>query len=194
MMSFFILSECFCLIFIFSQIPEGDKSFTVHLNNISSIAKLAVQELRKATLIITKNDNPVYFAPPVSVQVREGHNANFTVQRGGDGSSVVDVFYKTEDGTAKSSSGDYQAKSGKVTFNVGEFQKIISVLVLNDSTPEGVETFKVILTNSTGDTVLYNETTATVSILASDKGTGEFQFASSSLNKTTEEGATVGFT
>ena len=136
----------------------------------------------------------MYFALPVSIQVREGHYANLTVQRGEDGSSVVDVFYKTEDGTAKSSSGDYQAKSGKVTFNVGEFQKRISVLVLNDTTPEGVETFEVILTNSTGDTVLYNETTATVSILASDKGTGEFQFASISLNKTTEEGTTEEFT
>lgn len=181
------------MIFIFSQIPEGNKSFTIHLNNISSIAKLAVQQLRTATLVITKNDDPVYFAPPVSIQVREGHYANLTIQRGGDGSSVIDVFYKTEDGTAVSS-GDYQAKSGKVTFNVGEFQKSISVLVHNDSTPEGVETFKVILTNSTGDTVLYNETTATVSILASDKGTGEFQFASNSLNKTTEEGAPVEFT
>ena len=180
--------------FMFLQIPEGNKSFTVHLNNISSIAKLAVQQLREATLIITKNDDPVYFAPPVSIQVKEGHYANFTIQRGGDGSSVVDVFYKTEDGTATSLSGDYQAKEGKVTFNVGEFQKSISVLVLNDSTPEGVETFKVILTNSTGDTVLFNETIANVSILASDKGTGEFLFASSPLNKTTEEGATVEFT
>lgn len=130
----------------------------------------------------------------MSIQVREGHYANLTIQRGGDGNSVVDVFYQTVDGTAKSSSGDYQSKTGSVTFNAGEFRKSVSVWVHNDSTPEGVETFQVVLTNSTGDTVLYNQTTATVSILGNDGGTGVFQFASNSLNKTTEENTAVEFT
>lgn len=126
--------------------------------------------------------------------MREGHYANLTILRGGDGNSIVDVFYQTVDGTATSSSGDYQAETGKVIFNVGEFQKSVSIWVHNDSTPEGVETFQVVLTNSTGDTVLYNKTTATVSILANDGGTGVFQFASSSVNETTEENAAAEFT
>lgn len=180
------------MIVLFSQIPEGNKSFTVHLNNISNIAKLGSQ--REATLIITKNDDPVYFAPPASIQVREGHFANLTIQRGGNGRSVVEVFYQTVDDTATSSSGDYKAQTEQVTFNVGEFQKSISIWVLNDNTPEGVETFKVNLINSTGDTVLHNETTATVSILANDRGTGVFQFASNSLNKTIVESASAEFT
>lgn len=182
------------MILLLSQIPEGNESLTIHLNNVSSTAKLGSQDLREATLIITKNDNPVYFAPPTSIQVREGQYANLTIERGGDRSSVVGVFYQTMDGTATSSSGDYQAKTAQVTFSVGEFQKSISIWVLNDSTPEGVETFTVNLINSTGDTVLYNKTTATVSILANDRGTGVFQFASNSLNKTTEENAAVEFT
>jgi len=66
--------------------------------------------------------------------------------------------------------------------------------VLDDNTPEGVETFKVNLTNSTGDTVLYGDTPATVSIFASDGGTGDFQFASNSLNKTTAESTAAAFT
>ncbi|PFX17387.1 G-protein coupled receptor 98 [Stylophora pistillata] len=176
------------------NIPEGNESFTLRLDNISSIAKLASQDLLEATLIISKNDDPVYFAPPTSIQVQEGLYANLIIERGGDGNDAVDVFYQTIDGTATSSSGDYQSKTAKVTFDVGEFQKTISIMVSNDSTPEGVETFTVRLLNSTGDTVLYNKTAATVTILASDKGTGVFKFASSSLNKTTQENAAVEFT
>ena len=175
------------------QIPERNESFTLRLNNISSIAKLASQDLLEATLIISKNDDPVYFAPPTSIRIQEGLYANLTIERGGDGSDTVDVFYQTVDGIATSTSGDYQPKTAKVTFDVGEFQKTISIMVLNDSTPEGVETFKVSLLNSTGDTVLHNKTIATVTILASDKGSGVFKFASNSLNKTTQENAAVEF-
>lgn len=175
------------------QIPEGNESFTLRLNNISSIAKLASQDLLEATLIISKNDDPVYFAPPTSIRIQEGLYANLTIERGGDGGDTVDVFYQTVDGTATSTSGDYQPKTAKVTFDVGEFQKTISIMVLNDSTPEGVETFTVSLLNSTGDTVLYNKPIATVTILASDKGSGVFKFASNSLNKTTQENAAVEF-
>ena len=124
------------------------------------------------------------------MKVREGQYANLTIQRGGDGTSIIDVWYQTVDGNAVSSS-DYQAKTGQVRFNIGEFQKNISILVFDDSTPEGVETFKVNLTNSTGDTVLYGDISATVSIFASDGGTGDFQFAS--LNKTTVESTAADF-
>lgn len=177
----------------FSQIPEANETFTIHLNNISVIAKLGSQPLREATLVIIKNDDPVYFAQPTLVKVREGQYANLTIQRGGDGASVISVSYKTVDGTAISPA-DYQAKTGQVSFNVGEFQKNISVWVLDDITPEAVETFRVNLTNSTGNTVLYGNTSATVSIFASDGGTGDFQFASNSLNKTTSESTSADFT
>lgn len=175
-----------------SQIPEGNESFTIHLNNVSNIAKLADPSLREATLIITKNDDPVYFAQPTLVRVKEGEYANLTIQRGGDGTSAIEVSYHTVDGTAISPS-DYQAKTGKVTFNIGEFTKQISVFVVDDGTPEGVETFQVNLTNSTGNTVLYGDLAATVSIFASDGGTGNFQFASHSLNETTTESASASF-
>ena len=175
------------------QIPETNESFTLYLNNISSNARWGDQSLRKATLIISKNDDAVYFAQPTLIKVREGQYANMTIQRGGDGTNIVDVYYQTFDGTATSSA-DYQATTGQVRFNIGEFQKNISILVSDDSTPEGVETFTVNLTNSTGDTVLYGDTSVTVSIFASDGGTGDFQFASNSLNKTTTESAAVDFT
>ena len=54
-----------------------------------------------------KNDDPVYFAQPTLVKVREGQYANLTIQHGGDGTSSTDVSYQTVDGTAISP-GDYQ--------------------------------------------------------------------------------------
>ena len=175
------------------QIPEGNESFTILLNNVSSIAKLGAPSLLKATLIVTKNDDPVYFAQPTLVQVKEGQYANLTIKRGGDGSSVIDVSYQTVDGTAVSPD-DYQARTGNVSFDVGEFDKKISILVNDDSSAEGVEKFLVNLTRSTGNTVLHGNTYATVVIFSSDGGTGSFQFASSSVNRTTAEGIAVDFT
>ncbi|XP_068693739.1 adhesion G-protein coupled receptor V1-like isoform X3 [Montipora foliosa] len=176
------------------KIPEGNESFTIQLNNVSNIAKLGDQSLRTATLIVTKNDDPVYFAQPTLVQVREGHYANLTIRRGGDGASSISVSYQTLDGTA-AAGGDFLAiTAGQVTFNVREFEKEISIWIINDSVPEGVETFMVNLTSSSGDTVLYGNTSATVRILANDGGTGTFQFASNSVNKTTTESTAVVFT
>ena len=183
-------SICFVCI---SQIPEGNESFTIQLNNVSNIAKLGDQSLRTATLIVTKNDDPVYFAQPTLVQVREGHYANLTIRRGGDGASSINVSYQTLDGTA-AAGGDFLAITRQVTFNVGEFEKEISIWIIDDSVPEGVETFMVNLTSSSGDTVLHGNTSATVRILANDGGTGTFQFASNSVNKTTTESTAVDFT
>ena len=175
------------------QIPEGNESFTILLNNVSSIAKFGAPSLLKATLIVAKNDDPVYFAQPTLVQVKEGQYANLTIKRGGDGSSVIDVSYQTVDRTAVSPD-DYQARTGNVSFNVGEFEKKISIWVNDDSSAEGVEKFLVNLTRSSGNTVLYGNTSATVVIFSSDGGTGSFQFASSSVNRTTAEGIAVDFT
>ena len=174
-----------------SQIPENNESFTVHLLNVSNNARLGNHQLREAVLLIVKNDDPVFFAEPTLVKVKEGHYANLTIQRGGDGHSVINVSYHTADGTAESLLGDYQPKTEQVTFESGVFQKSISIWVIDDNTPEGVEAFAVNLTNVTGDAVLYGETNATVMIYASDGGTGTFQFASNSLNKTTVESTPV---
>jgi hypothetical protein len=81
---------------------------------------------------------------------------------------------------------------GQVTFGIGEYTKAISVVILDDVKPEGVENFTVKLINSTGDTVLQNAV-AMVSIYASDAGTGLFQFSESALNKTIKEDASASF-
>lgn len=104
------------------------------------------------------------------------------------------MTYSTFDGTARASDGDFLPISfGRVTFGIGELNKSISIVTRDDDKPEGVENLTVKLLNSTGDTVLQNDV-ATISISASDAGTGLFQFDSSSgLNETIKEGGTASF-
>ena len=73
------------------------------------------------------------------------------------------VQYTTVDGTATSASGDYVATSGTLTFAVGENVKTITVLVNGDTTPEGDETFKVVLSSpSKSGYILSTQGTGTI--------------------------------
>jgi Calx-beta domain/Domain of unknown function (DUF4214) len=85
------------------------------------------------------------------------------VTRSNGSTGTVSVHYATADGTANAPS-DYTATSGTLTFNDGELSKSISVPLIDDTTPEGSETFTLSLTNPTGGAVLGNITSATLSI------------------------------
>ena len=51
------------------------------------------------------------------------------------------MSFRTVDGTAKTSDGDYVAKTGAVTFAAGETNKIITIVVRGDNKRESNETF-----------------------------------------------------
>lgn len=65
----------------------------------------------------------------------------------------VQVSYATVADTAKPGS-DYASTSGILTFAAGETTKTVSVPVLGDLTPEFDETFKLVLSNPTGRSVI----------------------------------------
>ncbi|XP_015763361.1 PREDICTED: G-protein coupled receptor 98-like [Acropora digitifera] len=179
--------------------PEIDEMFELRLYSAGLQGQQGVLGDKTVINITIKENDDAYgvfgfrTANIVKTIVKEGQYANLTIKRGGDGSSVIDVSYQTVNGTAVSPD-DYQARTGNVAFDVGEFEKEISILVNDDSSAEGVEKFLVNLTRSSGNTVLYGNTSATVVIFSSDGGTGSFQFASSSVNRTTAEGIAVDFT
>ena len=54
---------------------------------------------------------------------------------------AVTMSYRTVDGTAKTSDGDYVAKTGTLTFAPGETTKTITIEVKGDSKREANETF-----------------------------------------------------
>jgi hypothetical protein len=72
----------------------------------------------------------------------------FTIQRVGNLSGSTVVNWTTADGTATAGS-DYVADSGQVVFGDGESQKMVTIQVLGDDTPEPNETFQLLLSPTT---------------------------------------------
>lgn len=128
------------------------------------------------------------------MRVEEGNRVNFTILRHGRTSEVIRVNYTTRDDSAISSDGDYESDTGSVLFRRGETQKNISVYIPDDEKPESDENFTIVLTSSTGDTSIYGNTAAVVTIAASDDPNGIFHFyGDADLNETALEGKTVRF-
>ncbi|XP_077457045.1 adhesion G-protein coupled receptor V1 [Stigmatopora argus] len=71
---------------------------------------------------------------------------------------------------------DYNISETMLHFVNGERHKFVEVQIIDDIIPEGVERFQMILSNPSPGLVLGTNTTATVSILASDDGHGVISF------------------
>ena len=72
----------------------------------------------------------------------------FEVSLASDPTETVTVNYETEDGTAFTASNDYVGTSGTLTFLPGGgLTQLVTVLVTGDTTPEGDETFSLLLSN-----------------------------------------------
>ncbi|XP_054544211.1 adhesion G-protein coupled receptor V1 isoform X2 [Talpa occidentalis] len=173
------------------EIPEEMEEFTIILLNATGGAKIGNKTT--ATLRITRNDDPIYFAAPRVVRVQEGETAGFTVLRNGSVDFACAVLYATMDGTATAQEGDFVPveKREVLVFAVGSREKNISIFVNEDDIPETDELFYIILFNSTGDTVVYQHGTATVIIEANDDPNGIFSLEP--IDKAIEEGKTNAF-
>ncbi|XP_067838274.1 adhesion G-protein coupled receptor V1 [Heptranchias perlo] len=172
-------------------IPEEMETFTVILLNTTGGARLG--SVLNTTLLIKKNDDPIYFEEPIVVSVQEGSVANFTVARNGSADFVAAVVYNVESGGASNSKGDFLPLSDNNTlvFEVGERAKTVSVIINEDDIPETDETFYIVLLHSTGDTVVYGASRATVIIEANDDPNGIFSLEP--FEKSVFEGMTNDF-
>ena len=86
--------------------------------------------------------------------VVEGNSfATFEVMLTPASSGTVTVQYATMNGTASAGS-DYEPTTGTLTFLAGQTEKTIQVPIVDDSTFESEETFRVQLSNPTGDATL----------------------------------------
>jgi hypothetical protein len=81
--------------------------------------------------------------------------------------SIISVVFSTSDGTAVKGS-DYTETTGTLTFAEGETRKTFSIPILDDSTVEGNETLSLTLSNPTGDAVLGEQCSATLTIIEND--------------------------
>ncbi|XP_039203979.1 adhesion G-protein coupled receptor V1 isoform X9 [Crotalus tigris] len=172
------------------EIPEEMEVFIISLFNTTGGASLG--NITTATLQITKNDYPIYFADPVILKVHEGGIAEFVVVRNDSGADVVSVLYAAIDGNA-SAEEDFLSyeKNGVLWFDIGIKEQNITIFIHDDDIPESDENFYIILFNSTGDTVVYKPRMATVIIEANDDPNGIFLLEST--DKAVEEGKTNDF-
>ncbi|KAK2837424.1 hypothetical protein Q5P01_014636 [Channa striata] len=171
------------------ELPEDMENFTIYLSNAMGGARLG--NMLTASLWINKNDDPIYFSEPVTVQLSEGGVANFTILRAGRADFVATVMYRVEYGDA--SPGDLTLLSNDtlLVYNVGEWMKNISVAIQDDNIPETNEAFYIVLYNATGDAVVFGAHTATVVIKANDDANGIFFLEAT--EKPVEEGKTNSF-
>ena len=74
---------------------------------------------------------------------------------------TITVDYATRDGSAKAGE-DYTAKSGTLSFTVGQRSKTVRVALLDDVKDEDEETFTLVLSNATGARIEDGEATGTI--------------------------------
>ncbi|MEE8522788.1 MAG: Calx-beta domain-containing protein [Thermoanaerobaculia bacterium] len=90
-------------------------------------------------------------------------SATITVTRTGTTDTAVGVEYATSDGTATAGL-DYSSVAGTLSFAAGETSKTFAVTVLEDMEEEGSETIVLSLSNPSGEAVLGDPATATLTI------------------------------
>jgi hypothetical protein len=126
-------------------IPEPTKAFFI---NVSSVTNATLAQTQGAVSI--ENDD----GPTVSIYgsgVTEGNSGsqflNFTIQLSGPATQTTTVDYATSDGSTTAGL-DYQAASGRMTFNPGEMTKYVSVPVYGDTLYEQNDFFHMRLSNA----------------------------------------------
>ncbi len=127
---------------------------------------------------ITDNDEP----PTVSItspSVPEGGgSAAFVVSLSAASGKTISMHYATEDGSA-AAEGDYQSKSGSLTFDPGDTHHTININIIDDLVDESDETFALHLTDISNAA----NTSATGTGTITDNDTAQFTISNASLTE-----------
>ena len=178
------------------SLPENNETFTVRLRNPRGGAVI-VESNKEAQLIIISNDTPLRFASSM-VEVSESIGAvKLVVYRGDIGGvaygpldQVTTVQYATSSTGTAIAGLDYSFTSGTLSFPSGSSNATISIPIINDTLPEGDETFVVTLSNPSSDAVLHSPTNVTVIIDINDNAGGIVRFQSTATQVISEDNQT----
>jgi len=132
-------------------ITEATKTFRATLSNPTG----GLLGTRTSTTISILDNDPGLGFESNSVSVWEGAGeVNLVVLRGDDWNlGPITVDYTTSDLTATAGS-DYQALSGTLEFQANETIKSLAIPIYRDALVEGAQTFRVTLSNATGEVTL----------------------------------------
>ena len=180
-----VSSQTLTLTVLSDNIPEPDEIFNVALTTPGGGATLATSNTQ-ASVTILANDSPLRWSQAqIEADESGGGSVQLTILRGQlkDGSSAGDlnvpttVQVSTMAGTATSSD-DFNPLSLTITFPAGSTSQTVSIAIVDDSIPEGDETFTVALSSPSADAVLIPASTITVIIPINDNAGGLVAFGS----------------
>jgi hypothetical protein len=118
--------------------------------------------------ILENDDNPPPTFSVTNLTKLEGQSGDtpyvFEVTLSNTSGKAITIDYTTGDDTAQSLS-DYTAASGQLTFAPGVTSQLVTVLAKGDTTLEGTEQFKLLLSNATNT---QNTTASAIGILEND--------------------------
>ncbi|XP_074850311.1 adhesion G-protein coupled receptor V1 [Carettochelys insculpta] len=181
------------------DLPEEQEFFLVNLTSVELVMnplmsfpprldmtdlihyRLKDAEGLAAQIVIDANDGVrgVIEWQNTNFEIDETHgNLTLVAYRNRGSSGNVSLFFYAQNLEAKLGL-DFNVTSRTLSFADGERYKYIDIMVFDDDIPEGDEKFQLILTNPSLGLELGQNTTATVTILASDDGHGVLSFNNS---------------
>ena len=131
-----------------------------------------------AQLIIVNVESAVSFSAAsysVTKNVLSGFGTLDVVRLGGTNNTCAVEFLTTTNGTAVTNV-DFYPTNQIVTFNPGDTDKPVQVPIINNDVPEGYRTVICVLSN-TVNTLLYNPSNATLTIIDTVNAPGQFSFS-----------------
>ncbi|HZN35348.1 MAG TPA: Calx-beta domain-containing protein [Pirellulaceae bacterium] len=142
------------------SLNELDETFTVNLTNPVNAVLTDSQGVGTIT-----NDDPLPALSVNDVKITEGNSGTKTLSFGVSLSAAsgrtVTVSYATLAGTATPGS-DFTAASSTLTFNPGQTNKTIGIVINGDATPESDETLLLRLDGASGAILLDSEGLGTI--------------------------------
>jgi len=151
--------------FAVTRTPGPDGRTSVDIGNLSAPPTghqgYELEKDPNLPLILTAETAPVLQAQDAEGVEDTVGSLQFEVGLDRSSGQVVTVDYETGDGTATASE-DYTRTTGKLTFAVGVTTRTVGVAVLQDGTPEGDETLRLMLSNAVNATLATNSATGTI--------------------------------
>jgi hypothetical protein len=126
---------------------EDDEVFDVKL---TGAAGASINDGQGRGFIVDNDPPPSLFIDDASIV--EGNSGSttlvFRVQLSAPSENPVSVSFATANGTAKTGNNDYVAISGSITFEPGQTEATIAVVIKGDRKKEGNESFSISLSNA----------------------------------------------
>lgn len=174
-------SKTFNIPLLDDRVADGNRTVLVQLTSPSGGAVLGTPS--QTTLSINDFEEGEFRLSDSSYVVAEsGGSATIVVNRIGGGDGTTTVQYATSNGTAIAGT-DYTNTTGTLSFAPGEVTKSFSVPILDNNVANVNKTFNVTLSQPTGNALLVEPSTATVTINDFEAGELAFTTTTASVNE-----------